>query len=55
MKAYMGYKKWWIEDVFPSLNGSLYYGTVAEHAFEQHVKELGLYRLMEKLCEWSDE
>jgi hypothetical protein len=55
MKAYLEYKEWWISNVYPSLNGSLYYGDDSESAFKQHLNDLGLYGLMEKLCEWSDE
>ncbi len=55
MSAYKNYKQWWIENVFPAETGSLYYGSDAEQAFKQHIKDLGLYGLMEKLCEWSDD
>jgi hypothetical protein len=55
MKAYLDYKEWWIGNVFPSERCSLYYGEDPEKAFKQHVKDLSLYGLMEKLCEWSDE
>lgn len=55
MKAYIDYKEWWISNVYPANNGSLYYGTDSEKAFEQHIKDLGLYRLMEKFVEWSRE
>lgn len=55
MKAYLAYKEWWLSNVFPAESESLYFAFDNERAFEQHVKDLGLYRLMEKLCEWDDE
>lgn len=55
VKVYLDYKEWWIDNVFPSLDGSLYYGTDPERAFKQNVNDMGLYGLMEKLCEWGEE
>lgn len=55
MKAYREYKEWWIIHVAAAEIPSLYYGTTPEEAFKQHVKDLGLYGLMEKLDKWSEE
>lgn len=55
MKEYISYKTWWIATQAPSHIGSLYYGNIPETAFEQHIKDLGLYRLMETLARWTDE
>jgi hypothetical protein len=54
MKEYLAYKAWWMQYVAPSNVPSLYYGNDAEAAFEQHVKDIGLYKLMETLADWSD-
>ena len=51
MRAYLAYKEWWIDNVAAAEVPSLYYGNTAEQAFKQHVNDLGLYNLMEKLCE----
>ncbi len=53
MKAYLDYKEWWLDHVFPAFSESLYLN--GEQAFKEHVNDMGLYGLMEKLCEWSDE
>lgn len=55
MKAYIEYKSWWIEHEALSRVPCLYWGENAEQAFEQHVKDLGLYGLMERLADWEDE
>lgn len=55
MKAYLEYKELWIDNVAAAEIPSLYYGTTAEQAFKQHVNDLGLYGLMEKLVEWNEE
>lgn len=55
MKAYLEYKEWWIDNVAAAEVPSLYYGATAEQAFKQHVNDLGLYGLMEKLSEWSED
>ena len=55
MKAYTAYKRWWIEHYAPHYVGSLYWGGTAEECFEQHVKDLGVYKLFETLEAWDDE
>ena len=55
MKAYRKYRAWWMEHQAPSLVPSLYWGDNAEQAFEQHIKDMGLYQLMETLDLWDDE
>ena len=55
MKAYAAYKKWWIECHAPSLIPSLYWGETPEHAFKQHIDDIGLYNLMETLVLWYDD
>lgn len=55
MKAYILYKKWWIDHHAPNLIPSAYWGWTVEQAFEQHVKDMGLYKLMETLAVWSAE
>jgi hypothetical protein len=55
MKAYTAYKEWWMQHVAPAQVPSLYYGDNAEKAFEQHIKDLGLYKLMETLVDWDEE
>jgi hypothetical protein len=51
-KAYIDYKTWWQTTQCPELP-SLYFGSTKEQAFEQHVKNLGLYNLMEVLAYWE--
>jgi hypothetical protein len=53
--AYSAYKEWWLINEWPSSIGSLYFEIDQEQAFEQHINDLGLYNLMEKLCLWSEE
>jgi hypothetical protein len=55
MKEYREYKQWWIDNQAPQLVDSLYYGHNSEEAFKQHIKDLGLYKLMETLAVWSNE
>lgn len=55
MDAYIRYKAWWIQHESPHKVGTLYWGETAEECFEQHVKDIGLYRLMETLVDWNDE
>jgi hypothetical protein len=54
MKTYKLYKQWWIDNVAYTLIPSLYWGTTTEQAFKQHVQNLGVYGLMEKLLEWEE-
>lgn len=54
MKEYLAYKQWWIDYQSEHYVGSLYYGDNAEEAFEQHVKDLGLYGLMEAMAMHSE-
>jgi hypothetical protein len=54
MKTYKLYKEWWIETQAPSLVPSLYWGETSEEAFKYHIKNLGVYGLMEKLLEWEE-
>ena len=54
MKAYIAYKKWWIEHQAKDFIPSLYYGDDPEIAFRQHVKDMGLYQLMETLVDWEE-
>ena len=54
MKAYIAYKAWWIEWKAPELVPSLYWGQTVEEAFERHVRDMGLYKLMECLIDWED-
>jgi hypothetical protein len=51
MESYRKYKEWWIKYQAPYYVPSLYYGETAESAFEQHIKNMGLYELMEILLE----
>jgi hypothetical protein len=51
MKEYIEYKEWWMENEAKYKIPSLYWGATAEEAFEQHVRDLGLYELMEKLVD----
>lgn len=55
MKEYIAYKKWWIEYEAPHKVGSLYWGMDEEECFKQHIKDLGLYGLMEIIADWMDE
>lgn len=55
MDAYIKYKAWWIQHEAPNKVGTLYWGETAEECFEQHLKDIGLYRLMETLVDWNDE
>lgn len=55
MKAYIRYKAWWIENEASSKVPSGYWGQTAEEAFEQHVRDMGLYKLMECLADWEVE
>jgi len=55
MKAYIAYKKWWIEYEAPSKIPSSYWGDTPEQAFRQHITDMGLYRLMEMLAEWPED
>ena len=55
MKAYVAYKKWWMEWHAPDLIPSLYWGDTPEQAFRQHVNDMGLYRLMETLVGYEDD
>jgi hypothetical protein len=55
MKAYIAYKKWWIEHQAKDLIPSLYYGDDPEIAFRQHVNDMGLYQLMETLMDWEED
>ena len=55
MKAYISYKKWWIECEAPSKIPSSYWGDTPEQAFRQHINDMGLYQLMEMLATWPDE
>jgi hypothetical protein len=54
METYKLYKQWWIDNVAYTLIPSLYWGTTTEQAFKQHVQNLGVYGLMEKLLEWEE-
>lgn len=53
-KAYLAYKEWYIEHVYQSLDHERFSAMTREEAFEDHLNELGLYGLMEKLCEWDE-
>lgn len=53
MKEYLEYKEWWKVNVFPAGGYSMYLAHESEAAFEQHVNELGVYKLMETLCMFS--
>ena len=55
MKEYVAYKDWWMQHVAPSNVPCLYYGDNAEEAFKQHVNDLGLYKLMETLADWTED
>ena len=55
MKEYRDYKKWWIDTQATNFIPSSYYGYTRIEAFEQHIKDLGLFRLMEVLSEWDTE
>jgi hypothetical protein len=55
MKAYIAYKKWWIEHEAPHRIPSLFWGEDAGTAFRQHVNQMGLYQLMETLVDWEEE
>ena len=55
MKAYIEYKAWWIEYQAPDYIPSSYWGKTPEEAFKQHVKDMGLYELMETLLDWIEE
>jgi hypothetical protein len=54
MKAYVNYKSYWISTQAPSRVPSLYWGHKAEEAFQRHVTDLGVYKLMETLIGWED-
>lgn len=53
MKEYRDYKKWWLDTQATNFIPSAYYGSTRIEAFEQHVKDLGLFRLMELLSDWN--
>jgi len=55
MKAYIAYKKWWIEHQAKDFIPSLYYGDDPEIAFRQHILDMGLYELMETLVDWEED
>jgi hypothetical protein len=55
MTIYGRYKKWWIKHEAPHHIPSLYYGDTPEIAFRQHIKDMGLYDLMETLEYWKEE
>jgi hypothetical protein len=44
MKAYIAYKEWWT---------NVHRHNEDEETFEQHVEDLGLYKLMEILVDWE--
>ena len=54
MKAYIAYKKWWIEHQAKDFIPSLYYGDDPEIAFRQHINDMSLYELMETLVDWEE-
>ena len=54
MSSYGRYKKWWIKHQAPHEIPSLYYGDTPESAFKQHIKDMGLYKLMETLESWEE-
>jgi len=55
MTNYGRYKKWWIKHQASYEIPSLYYGDTPESAFRQHIKDMGLYDLMETLENWEEE
>ena len=55
MTIYGRYKKWWMKHQAPYEIPSLYYGDTPESAFRQHIKDMGLYDLMETLEDWKEE
>jgi hypothetical protein len=55
MKAYTAYKNWWKKTQAPGLIPSLYWGETVDAAFEVHVSQLGLFKLMEKLERWNED
>jgi hypothetical protein len=54
MNAYIGYKEWWIDTQAPHGTYSQRDQT-SEEIFADHVNELGLYELMERLVDWNEE
>jgi hypothetical protein len=52
-ETYLKYKDWWMEYESPHKVPSGYWGNTGEEAFEQHVKDMGLYELMETLANWG--
>jgi hypothetical protein len=52
MNEYLSYKAWWLQHQAPHKVPSSYWGATPEEAFAQHVKDLGLYDLMETLANW---
>jgi hypothetical protein len=55
MKEYIEYKKWWIETHANSMEPSLYWADPSYDAFERHINDLGLFRLMELLADWNED
>jgi hypothetical protein len=55
MKAYIAYKKWWIEHRAKDFIPSLYYGDDPETAFRTYVDEMSLFELMETLVDWEED
>ncbi len=55
MQAYRKYRDWWMKYEAPHYVGNLFWGNTAEECFEQHIKNLGLYNLMENLLLWEEE
>lgn len=53
-KAYLAYKAWYMEWIYHSLDHERFSGMSKEQVFADHLEELGLYGLMEKLCEWDE-
>ena len=51
MESYRNYKEWWIKYQAQHYVPSLHYGETSESAFEQHIKGMNLYELMEILLE----
>lgn len=57
MKTYIAYKKWWIDTQAQYYYNSPYYNKhdTPEELFTQHIENLGLYGLMETLCNWDED
>lgn len=54
IKAYVEYKKWWIDWQSERTTIEEDFHVTREQAFEEHINNKTLYELMENLCDWEE-